>query len=252
MEFFRTRRAFVMWEYRIGHSTLILSSGFGTPRSPRIHVEFTDVRALKVPHYLPSLTVRDPYDHELAALGAEADALYPGPVTGEEHKLFVLDGGDRVAWVVALWMSIAEDLEDVHLSRSRIGIDRAWPPDGLFVDSYSVRRMGDTGLVTPYAHLAAKHGFLRANFRLSTTEEGGRAQPISGDYGYRPNWSIGTPDPQQVGGAPLITDDEGIPLGGTASVTLSPVWAEFWAGVEPGTKLFAFEGPKLVGTAVVT
>jgi hypothetical protein len=55
-----------------------------------------------------------------------------------------------------------------------------------------------------------------------------------------------------VGGAPFITDAEGIRLGGSASVTLFPVWAEFWAAVEPGTKLFAFDGPKLFGTAVVT
>ena len=104
----------------------------------------------------------------------------------------------------------------------------------------------------PYAHLAAKHGYLRADFRLMTTAEGGRNHPLGiGDY--RANWSIHTPDPQNIGGAPLTTDNsEGIGLGETTAVRLFPIWPEFWDAVEVGAALFAFEGAKLVGTAVVT
>ncbi|MDX6437497.1 MAG: hypothetical protein QOF45_80 [Gaiellaceae bacterium] len=85
-----------------------------------------------------------------------------------------------------------------------------------------------------------------------TTDEGGRNHPLAiGDY--RANWSIDAPDPQNVGGAPLTTDNgEGIALGETAAVQLFPVWPDFWKNVKAGTALFAFEGPKLVGTAVAT
>jgi len=102
-----------------------------------------------------------------------------------------------------------------------------------------------------YAQFAAERGFLRANFRLLTPDEGGRAQPLVGEY--RANWSIATPDPQNVGGAPMATDTGGgVGLGETAAVRLFPIWPEFWKDAEVGNELFAFEGPKLVGKAVVT
>lgn len=103
----------------------------------------------------------------------------------------------------------------------------------------------------PYPEMAAKNGFLHATFTLLGTDEGGRRAAIFGDY--RPNWSIGTPDPSRQSGAPVAIDSaERIEPGETADVRLFPVWAEFWEGVTVGTRLFAFEGAHLVGSAIVT
>lgn len=47
-------------------------------------------------------------------------------------------------------------------------------------------------MAEPYAHLAAENGFLRADFRLLTSAEGGRdGALVIGDD--RANWSVGTP-----------------------------------------------------------
>ena len=107
-------------------------------------------------------------------------------------------------------------------------------------------------MTEPYAHLAAENGFLRADFRLLAPAEGGREGPlVEGDY--RPNWSVNSPDPQNIGGAPLTTENgQGIELGETVAVRLFPLWREFFEDVAVGTELFAFEGVKLVGKAVVT
>jgi translation elongation factor EF-Tu-like GTPase len=87
--------------------------------------------------------------------------------------------------------------------------------------------------------------------RLLTTEEGGRRSPIFGDY--RPNWSIGVADANKQSGAPVVIDDDArVAPGDSAPVCLFPMWPEHWEGVKPGTELFAFEGARLVGTAVVT
>jgi translation elongation factor EF-Tu-like GTPase len=102
-----------------------------------------------------------------------------------------------------------------------------------------------------YAHLAANNGFLRATFTLLGTADGGRKSGVFGDY--RPNWSIGVADPSQQSGAPVVIDSvERIEPGAKAEVRLFPMWPEFWVGVEVGTELFAYEGARLVGTAVVT
>ena len=45
---------------------------------------------------------------------------------------------------------------------------------------------------------------------------------------------------------------ERVELGETVGVRLFPIWPGFWENVEVGNELFAFEGPKLVGKAVVT
>ena len=67
------------------------------------------------------------------------------------------------------------------------------------------------------------------------------------------NWSVDSPDPRNVGGAPLITESgQGIELGETVAVRLFPFWREFFEGASVGTELFAFEGAKLVGKAVIT
>ena len=51
----------------------------------------------------------------------------------------------------------------------------------------------------------------------------------------------------------MTTDTgDGIELGETAAVRLFPLWLEFWRDVEVGSELYAFEGPKLAGKAVVT
>lgn len=107
-------------------------------------------------------------------------------------------------------------------------------------------------MAEPYAHLAAENGFLRADFRLLTSAEGGRdGALVIGDY--RASWSVGTPDPQNVGGAPLTTEDgRGVEQGETVAVRLFPLWREFFEGASVGTELFAFEGLKLVGKAVIT
>ena len=107
-------------------------------------------------------------------------------------------------------------------------------------------------MTEPYVHLAAENGFLRADFRLLTTAEGGRDGPlVIGDY--RVNWSVGSPDPQNIGGAPQTTENgQGIELGETAAVRLFPFWREFFEDASVGTELFAFEGVKLVGKAVIT
>jgi hypothetical protein len=107
-------------------------------------------------------------------------------------------------------------------------------------------------MAEPYAHLAAENGFFRADFRLLTPAEGGRDRPlVTGDY--RVNWSVDSPDARNVGGAPLITESgHGIELGETVAVRLFPFWREFFEGASVGTELFAFEGAKLVGKAVVT
>jgi translation elongation factor EF-Tu-like GTPase len=103
----------------------------------------------------------------------------------------------------------------------------------------------------PYANIAAANGFLKATFKLIATSDGGRASGIHADY--RPNWSIGVADPTQQSGAPVLVDDaERVEPGESAPIRLFPMWPEFWANVEIGTQLFAFEGSHLVGTAVVT
>ena len=106
-------------------------------------------------------------------------------------------------------------------------------------------------MTEPYSHLAATNGFLRATFRLLNTEEGGRGTGIFSDY--RPIWSIGRADPTQQSGAPLLMDSASqLEPGESAEVRLFPFWREFWTDVKVGTELFAFEGARLVGTAVVT
>ena len=107
-------------------------------------------------------------------------------------------------------------------------------------------------MTEPYANLAAKNGFLRADFRLSTSAEGGRDNPLAkGDY--RVNWSVDAPDHQNICGAPLTTENgQGIELGETVAVRLFPFWREFFEDVTVGAELFAFEGIRLVGKAVVT
>jgi translation elongation factor EF-Tu-like GTPase len=84
------------------------------------------------------------------------------------------------------------------------------------------------------------------------TEQGGRKTPITSDY--RPNWSIGAePNPDAQGGAAAVIESGGtIAPGETADVRLFPMWPEFFAGVAPGAQLFAFEGPRVVGQAVIT
>lgn len=70
---------------------------------------------------------------------------------------------------------------------------------------------------------------------------------------YRPNWSVGAPDPERMSGAPLATDSgDWLLPGGSTTVRLFPMFPEFWTDVRPGTKLFAFEGGRLVGIASVT
>ena len=104
----------------------------------------------------------------------------------------------------------------------------------------------------PYARIAEESGYLRATFYLLSTEDGGRQTPITREY--RPNWSIGSePDGTHMSGAPLVIDSaEGVAPGDCAEVLLFPMWPEFWEGVTPGTQLFAFEGLRVVGRAVVT
>lgn len=105
----------------------------------------------------------------------------------------------------------------------------------------------------PYAHIAETRGYLRATLHLLPTDRGGRNRPIAGVQ-YRPNWSIGSePDVTRVSGASLMTDSGGsVAPGESAEVRLFPMYPEFWAGATPGTQLFAFEGLRLVGRAVVT
>jgi translation elongation factor EF-Tu-like GTPase len=103
-----------------------------------------------------------------------------------------------------------------------------------------------------YTHLAERNGYLRASFRLRHTDEGGRRTPVTSDY--RPNWSIGAePNPDAQGGAPVVIEgDASIAPGETADVRLFPISPEFFADVAPGTQLFAFEGRRVVGRAIVT
>jgi hypothetical protein len=100
--------------------------------------------------------------------------------------------------------------------------------------------------------IGEQRGYLRATFHLLPTQSGGRKMPITREY--RPNWSIGSePDAQHMSGAPLLIDSgETVAPGEGAEVRLFPMYPDFWTSVTPGTQLFAFEGLRLVGRAVVT
>ncbi len=103
----------------------------------------------------------------------------------------------------------------------------------------------------PYDQIADRNGFIRATVRLFTSEEGGRQTPVGPDY--RANWSIDMPDASKQSGAPMVTDNvECLALGDSTAVRLFPMWPPFWMAVVPGSRLFAFEGAKAVGMAIVT
>ncbi|RHA39000.1 hypothetical protein [Cellulomonas rhizosphaerae] len=90
---------------------------------------------------------------------------------------------------------------------------------------------------------------------LRRTEDGGRASVIvaerEGDF--RPNWSIAVPDPDTVGGAPvLVLNPATLAPGESARAVLLPLYPPFWVDVVVGSRLFMYEGARECGTAEVT
>ena len=99
MEHFRDDRTFRLEFYSTSFSSLMLLSTAHRTKRSRTGVGFLLVSALKLPTFLSSLCIRDPHDHE-SALEREANALSALRIA-EEPKLFVLDAGGTVGWVLA-------------------------------------------------------------------------------------------------------------------------------------------------------
>ena len=119
MEFYRADRPFRTWQYSVSHSRLLLRSVDWT--EPRIDVHFMFVSAFKLPNSMRSLCLRDPLDHERPSLKAEIEAVdsnisipikrrsMPMKRRSREDRLFVLEAGNGIGWVVALGMRVFED-----------------------------------------------------------------------------------------------------------------------------------------------
>lgn len=95
-----------------------------------------------------SLCLRDPHDHEWPVLRAEIEALdsniiVPTIGTGET-RLFVVDAGDGIGWVLAQSMSVTEDPD----RWANPGLFDAKPcaTEVVFVTPSVVRRQGDVDL----------------------------------------------------------------------------------------------------------
>ena len=145
MELFRAERVFRVWDYSVSHSMLLLSSVGNPPGAPQIDVEFGFVNALKLPSQLQSLLVRDPYLDELSVLGPEVESVCPWAfATGPDridHRLFVLDAGDQVGWVLASGGMIAGPYPRADPLLKRTG----WSPDSVYVTASYVGRSADRG-----------------------------------------------------------------------------------------------------------
>jgi hypothetical protein len=94
---------------------------------------------------------------------------------------------------------------------------------------------------------------LHLNLRLLLATEGGRRSPIS--KGYRASWDNGD---RLDDGAVHLHDaliqrlrDDPLEPGGETVAEITPLLEEFWTHVQPGDELKMFEGPHLVGQALV-
>ena len=94
---------------------------------------------------------------------------------------------------------------------------------------------------------------LDVRLRLLPTEAGGRSRPIGSDF--RADWDLkrtwnGEPT---LNGAPVwLPEDRVLAPGEEGAATLKPIAEEHWAHLKIGDVLPMHEGPRVVGTAIVT
>ena len=86
-------------------------------------MHFYFASAFKLPNSMRSLCLRDPLDHELPSFKAEIEAvdsrisipikrrLMPLKRPSTENRLFALETGNGIGWVLALGISVYEDLD---------------------------------------------------------------------------------------------------------------------------------------------
>jgi hypothetical protein len=97
-----------------------------------------------------------------------------------------------------------------------------------------------------------RDGGYRVLVRLLSEQDGGRKTGLSGETEYRVNWSIGSHDPAQQAGAPMLIDASPLSPGAECAASLIRLFPEAWPDIEIRTKLTAFEGLRPVAEAVVT
>lgn len=85
---------------------------------------------------------------------------------------------------------------------------------------------------------------------LRSTQDGGRSGALVADRegSYRPNWSLGVPDPEAQTAAPVFVMNPTTLLPGESGVAvLVPFSPQAWVEVAVGTRLFLYEGPRACG-----
>ena len=127
---------------------MLLLSSVSDPRgAARIDVEFGFVNALKLPTSTPlqSLLVRDPYLDELSVLGPEVESVCPWAFAGgPDVRLFVLDAGDKVGWVLASGWMVAGEVRN-RRAEPVLGRTEGAAPDSVYVTASYVGRSADRG-----------------------------------------------------------------------------------------------------------
>jgi hypothetical protein len=140
MELFRTDRPLRMWDYSATHSILFLV-GQGLNR---VELTFGMTAAFKLGCFMPSLLVRDPHEHELSVLSAETGLRLVGPITGSS-RLFVMETGERVGWVLAQEMLAYETGITAETYYQPDVWNRKVPADAVFVNKHRVSTWGLRG-----------------------------------------------------------------------------------------------------------
>jgi hypothetical protein len=135
MELFRTDRPLRMWDYSATHSTLSLT---GTSEK-RVEVSFTMTSSFKLTCWMDSLLVRDPHEHELSVLEAET-GLSLARLKTTSSRVFVMETGERVGWVVAQSM-LAYETAETWYARDLRNV----PADAVLVSKRGVITWGERG-----------------------------------------------------------------------------------------------------------
>ena len=101
---FDSHRSFRMWSYRVGHNLLLLRSVKSEQEPTRVDVLFKPVAALNLPSEFRGLRIRDADADEAASIRSVAGGSWI-----EEHRLFIVEGGEFTGWVLAAAVAHAED-----------------------------------------------------------------------------------------------------------------------------------------------
>lgn len=101
---FESDRRFQLWRAVVGHSQLLLRSNTSEMETTRVDFLFKPVRAMKVLAIFEGVRVREARPPEQAEVVKDI-----GSALSNGEKIFVLESGSFVGYVVASVMKVAED-----------------------------------------------------------------------------------------------------------------------------------------------